>query len=133
MNQVICATPHFTVISFLTIMKPAILIIDDEIDFCEIMKSYFTKKGYAVSLAYTLKEGMGILKKGRPDILFLDNNLPDGQGWDAMEEIVEIIPQIRAFLISAHKNKFTSTINNTRHNIVIWEKPISLGELDRFF
>lgn len=114
-------------------MKPAILIIDDEIDFCEIMKNYFTKKGYNVSLAYTLQEGMGILEKRRPGILFLDNNLPDGQGWDAMEKIVEIIPQIRAFLISAHKNKFISRINNKEHNIVVWEKPISLSELDRFF
>jgi len=42
-------------------MKSKILIIDDENDFCEIMKGYFTKKGYNVSLAYTLKEGLGIL------------------------------------------------------------------------
>jgi DNA-binding NtrC family response regulator len=118
---------------FFSVMKPTILIIDDENDFCEIMKNYFTKKGYNVSLAYTLKEGMAILKEGRPEILFLDNNLPDGQGWDVMDEIVEIIPQIRAFLISAHKNRFISKINNPGYNIVVWEKPISFSELDRFF
>ena len=114
-------------------MKSKILIIDDENDFCEIMKNYLTKKGYNVSLAYTLKEGLGILKETRPDILFLDNNLPDGEGWDAVDEIVEIIPQIRAFLISAHKNKFTSQKNKTGRNIQVWEKPISLSTLDGFF
>lgn len=114
-------------------MKPRILIIDDENDFCEIMKDYFTKKGYNVSLAFTLNEGIAILKETRPDILFLDNNLPDGQGWDFVNEIVEIIPQIRAFLISAHKEKFTATTNNTDQNIMVWEKPISLKVLDDFF
>ncbi len=114
-------------------MQSKILIIDDENDFCEIMKNYLTKKGYNVFLAYTLKEGLGILKETRPDILFLDNNLPDGQGWDAVDEIVEIIPQIRAFLISAHKSKFTPKNNNTSRNVMVWEKPISLRTLEGIF
>ena len=112
-------------------MKQKILIVDDETDFCLIMKNFFSKKGYDVSLAYTLKEGMAILKEFRPHILFLDNNLPDGQGWDSINEIVETIPQIRAYLVSAHRNK--STLPGVDDNIVIWEKPISLSTLNTFF
>lgn len=112
-------------------MKQRILIIDDETDFCLIMKNFFSKKGYDVSLAYTLKEGMTILKEFRPHILFLDNNLPDGQGWDAMKEIVEIIPQIRAYLISAHRNN--ASFIGLNKNIMIWEKPISLSTLNTVF
>ena len=112
-------------------MKQKILIVDDETDFCLIMKNFFSKKGYDVSLAYTLKEGMIILKEFRPHILFLDNNLPDGQGWDAMNEIVEIIPQVRAYLISAHRNK--ASFNGLDKNIMIWEKPISLSTLNSVF
>ena len=112
-------------------MKQKILIVDDETDFCLIMKNFFTKKGYDVSLAYTLKEGMTILKEFRPHILFLDNNLPDGQGWDAMNEIVEIIPQVRAYLISAHRNK--ASFYGLDKNIMIWEKPISLSTLNSVF
>jgi len=108
-----------------------ILIIDDETDFCMIMKNYFMKKGYDVSLAYTLKEGMALVKEIRPDILFLDNNLPDGDGWDAVEQIVEIIPQIRAYLVSAHRDK--STVRLRGKNIVIWEKPISFENLNQLF
>lgn len=112
-------------------MKQKILIVDDETDFCLIMKNYFLKKGYDVSLAYTLKDGMSIIKQFRPNILFLDNNLPDGQGWDSMDEIVEIIPQIRTYLVSAHRDK--STFNGVDKNIVIWEKPISLSTLNTVF
>ncbi len=112
-------------------MKQKILIVDDETDFCMIMKMYFIKKGYDVTLAFTLKEGLALLKEIKPDILFLDNNLPDGYGWDAVEDIVEIIPQIRAYLVSAHRNDIP--FSGLEKNVVIWEKPISLNILNAVF
>lgn len=112
-------------------MKPRILIVDDEADFCLIMKNYFTNKGYEVSVANTLQEGLIKVNESNPQILFMDNNLPDGNGWDAVGEIVEKIPQIRAYLISAHRSK--SSISRKDENIVIWEKPISLKTLNDFF
>lgn len=112
-------------------MKQKILIIDDEYDFCTILKGYFIKRGYDVSAVHTLGEGLSALKKIRPDILFLDNNMPDGNGWDAIEEIVETIPQIKAFLVSAYRKNSPLTIKN--NNIVTWEKPISLATLNSIF
>ena len=112
-------------------MKPRILIIDDETDFCLIMKNFFTKKGYDVNLAFTLQEGLKKVTESSPQILFIDNNLPDGNGWDAVEGIVEKIPQIRAYLVSAHRNK--SSFHKKDENIVIWEKPISLAILNEVF
>lgn len=109
-------------------MNQKILIIDDETDYCLIMKNYFRKKGKEVHTATTLKEGLALLKEIQPDILFLDNNLPDGQGWDALSEVVEIIPRIRVYLVSAHRNNSPHADSN--NNIVVWEKPISLSLLE---
>lgn len=111
--------------------KERILIVDDETDFCLIMRNYFLKKGYEASVAYTLKEGTQIIENWRPQILFLDNNLPDGNGWDSVESIVELIPQIRVYLISAHRNK--SSYTAVSKNILVWEKPISLQQLNLNF
>ncbi|MEO7982662.1 MAG: response regulator [Bacteroidota bacterium] len=112
-------------------MKQKILIVDDETDFCLIMQRFFIEKGYEVSVAYTLNEGLKVLREFRPHILFLDNNLPDGEGWDSIDKIVETIPQIRAYLVSAHRNK--STLKPHGDNIVIWEKPISFSTLNAVF
>ncbi len=112
-------------------MKPRILIIDDETDFCLIMKSFFTKKGYEVFLAFTLNDGLKKLTETSPEILFIDNNLPDGNGWDAVDGIVEKIPQIKAYLVSAHRNKASFPVKGDQ--IVIWEKPISLTRLNEVF
>lgn len=112
-------------------MKQKVLIIDDEVDFCMIMKNFFTRKGYDVLSSYTLEEGISNLREKPFDILFLDNNLPDGNGWDNIGKIVEIVPQIRAYLISAHRNN--SPLSEPNENVVIWEKPISMEVLNKNF
>ena len=112
-------------------IKLKILIIDDEIDYCSIMKSYFEDKNYEVFLAFTLQEGLATLERIRPDILFLDNNLPDGPGWKSVDEIVEKYPHIRIYLISAYRQK--SDFITSSSNITVWEKPISLSSLNAVF
>jgi two-component system, OmpR family, response regulator len=112
-------------------MYKMVLIIDDEKDFCVIMNSYLKRKGYEVQVASSLREGFEKLDTYRPDILFLDNNLPDGNGWDNVGHIVESFPHIKAYLISAHRNY--SPLKESHSNIVVWEKPISMETLNKYF
>ncbi len=71
-----------------------VFIIDDETDFCLLMKNYFIRKNFEVHIFHTLEEGMKNLDLIKPDILFLDNNLPDGLGWEKTEYILEHFPGI---------------------------------------
>jgi len=114
-----------------TVIKLKILIIDDETDYCSIMKSYFENKNYDVFLAFSLQQGLTMLEQVTPDILFLDNNLPDGPGWKCVDEIVEKYPQVRIYLISAYRQK--SDFVTSSPNITVWEKPISLSSLNAVF
>jgi DNA-binding response OmpR family regulator len=112
-------------------LKKKILIIDDEADYCMIMKSYFTRKGYDVTLAATLKEGMKQLTDLHPDILFLDNNLPDGKGWLLLDDITNSRPDLKIFLVSAFRQEFESIMPTEQ--VTIWEKPISFSHLNSVF
>jgi DNA-binding response OmpR family regulator len=109
-------------------IKLKILIVDDEIDYCMIMKNFFRGKDYEVSVAFTLKEGLALLENIRPDILFLDNNLPDGKGWTHVESIVEKNPHLRIYLVSAHHQK--GDFFSPSANVVVWEKPLSMSLLE---
>ena len=112
-------------------MKKKVLIIDDEVDFCLIMKGYFLRKNFEVFLAYTLQSGLFLIDEAKPDILFLDNNLPDGQGWKYVDQIVEKNPHLEVYMISAHQSK--SSFSSPNKNIVVLEKPISLQNLNSAF
>jgi len=108
-----------------------ILIIDDEEDYCLLMKMYFLRMNCNVQCAYSLKDGLEMIDKYQPDILFLDNNLPDGQGWLHVNNIMERESDLKIHLVSAFKpvTDHITTLSNMR----IWEKPISFEELDEFF
>jgi DNA-binding response OmpR family regulator len=112
--------------------KQKILIIDDEVDYCMIMKTYFQAKNYEVFLAYTLRQGLKLLQEVKPDILLLDNNLPDGKGWDCVNEIVEQNTNLKIYLISAYRQK-SEFLHSSPPNVTVWEKPISLRLLDEAF
>jgi DNA-binding response OmpR family regulator len=109
-------------------VKSKILIVDDEVDFCLLLKAYLVKKGYEVFVANTLDEGMDTIRRNQPDIVFLDNNLPDGLGWEKAIEIRREFPNIKLNLLSAFE-----TASNNFDSIPIWEKPIDLQRLGQYF
>ncbi len=107
-----------------------VLIIDDETDFCLLMKNYFVRKNFEVHIFHTLAEGMQNLEAIKPDIIFLDNNLPDGLGWEKTEYICQQFPNARINLISAYQydHSFSDKLSSVR----VWEKPISLTDLNKY-
>jgi len=108
-----------------------VLIIDDEIDLCLLLKGYFLRKGSEVYLSHTLEEGISFLKSLQPDIVFLDNNLPDGVGWNAAPQLAMEHPDLFIILISAFHPPVPEMPENAHFQII--EKPISLVDLDKQF
>jgi DNA-binding response OmpR family regulator len=115
--------------------KKKVLIIDDEVDFCLLMQFYLSKKNCDVSISHTLHDGLGLVHDKAPDIVILDNNLPDGLGWPAAKNILDAAPGVHLFLISANKpsNKDKDKggdLDNLDYHVV--EKPISISQIDNF-
>ncbi len=113
------------------IMRKKVLIIDDEVDLCLLMKAYFLRKNYEVYIAHTLADGMNRLSEIAPDYLFIDYNLPDGLGWDYLPEMYQKFPNTHFHLISAFRPTMPANLDGSK--LTIWEKPISLKALDHFF
>jgi two-component system NtrC family response regulator len=61
-----------------------VLIIDDEIAVCKLLAMPIQKEKHHVAYALTLKEGMTYAVDGSFDVIFLDVNLPDGNGLDVL-------------------------------------------------
>jgi DNA-binding NtrC family response regulator len=108
--------------------KKKVLIIDDEEDACLLLKGFLAKKNFEVFCSYTLNDGLQQVAKVKPDILFLDNNLPDGFGWEASMSIVAQNPGLEVHLISAYNNSMFD-YNKMSKEIRIWQKPISFQKL----
>lgn len=107
-----------------------VLIIDDEIDLCLLLKSYFVRRNYEVYLSHTMHEGISFLRSLKPDIVFLDNNLPDGVGWEAAPQLAVDFPDMFICLISAFHPATPNMPANSQYSLI--EKPISLTDLDKY-
>jgi DNA-binding NtrC family response regulator len=106
-----------------------VLIIDDEVDFCLLMKQFLLRKDYSVELAHTLADGLKKLQDYHPDLVFLDNNLPDGTGWENAFMMTKLHPGLRINLISAFKNMIVPTDNK---QVKVLEKPVTFSALESY-
>lgn len=109
-------------------MNTHILIIDDEIEVCTLLKNYLTKKENRVEYSITLKNGIEIFEKFKPNLLILDNNLPDGYGIDNIGLFRKLNPSVIIVLISARSDLKNEALEKGVDFFI--EKPISFSILN---
>ena len=84
-------------------MERHILIIEDEADVCRLLTAHLMRMGneLRIDCAPTLAEGVGRAAADKPDMILLDNQLPDGWGVDYIRVLRSICPDSRIVVVSA--------------------------------
>ena len=77
------------------------LIIDDEVDICYLLGGLLLKKNMQSNYANSIAEAKLALENSIPEIIFLDNHLPDGKGVDFAQHIKKNYPGARLVMITA--------------------------------
>ena len=68
-------------------MSKKILIIDDEPNICSLVSDFLGKKGFTAITAKSGKEGVSAANKFLPDLILLDINMPEMDGFAVLEKI----------------------------------------------
>lgn len=110
--------------------SPKILIIDDEVEIRNAISRFLSKLGFQVLSAATLNEGKNKVSEERPDLVFLDVNLPDGNGLEELEEINQKSRNSKFVVMSAfdHSEARKKAIN--RGALEFLGKPFSIQQLN---
>ena len=66
-------------------MKETIVVVEDDIDILEVLTVYIESTGYTLYTASTFAEGKQLIEHYLPDVIIIDVNLPDGNGFDLAE------------------------------------------------
>jgi DNA-binding response OmpR family regulator len=77
-----------------------VLIVEDEGDMCFLLELVLNGKGTSVDHVKTLAEAKAFLEENTPDLILLDNRLPDGLGVDFLPILRAQYPDIRVIMIS---------------------------------
>ena len=84
-------------------MAKKIMVIDDEPDICEVVTEYLAHLGYETNFALNGLDGLKLIEKELPRLVFLDIGLPDINGIEVLKEINQKFPHVTVIIMSAHK------------------------------
>jgi len=78
------------------------LIIDDETDICYLLSKLLKQENLETTYVNTLSDATLALNTNHPEIIFLDNHLPDGLGLNFLKFIKGCCPETKIVMITAH-------------------------------
>jgi DNA-binding response OmpR family regulator len=108
-----------------------ILIVDDEPDICYFLSRTLTKRGFSTTFSHTLSEAEKQLQISKPDILLLDNHLPDGKGVDFVNKINLKYPEIKIVMITAHDTPQDRSKAYSNGIKFFLSKPFTIAEINQ--
>jgi DNA-binding response OmpR family regulator len=67
--------------------KGRILVVEDDFDISNMLRIYFGSQGYEVQVAQRGGDALAMTRKQLPNLIMLDINLPDINGYDVCQEL----------------------------------------------
>ncbi|MDQ3623416.1 MAG: response regulator [Verrucomicrobiota bacterium] len=64
-----------------------ILVVENDFDILKWLRLYLETRGHIVFTARTLREAVASFTTSESDVLISDIGLPDGNGWELMEQL----------------------------------------------
>ena len=109
-------------------MAKKILIIDDDSGFSELTRTWLYDAGYEVFAAEDGIEGLRDLYINRPDLVLLDVNLPEIDGWEVCRRIRDMC-DIPVIMVSVNGQK-TDLLRGFDHGATDYlTKPVDFQEI----
>jgi len=104
------------------------ILVDDEQDSRDILSNYLSKYCPTVQLlekCSEIKSGMQAIENHNPDIVFLDIEMPYGNGFDLLSQLDEV--NFETVFVTAYDNYAIRALNQSAAYYIL--KPIDIDEL----
>ena len=110
-------------------MGARILLIDDDAGIRDSMRMPLEYEGYEYLAAGSAEEGIGLVQRESPDIVFLDVKMPGMDGMEALNRIKGLNENVPVVMISAHGTASLGAEATRRGAVDFIEKPFGAERL----
>jgi len=83
-------------------MSEKVLLVDDEIEFLEIMSERMTARGMEVTTAQSADQALAIIAKKSFDAIVMDFQMPGMDGMEALKTIKNKRPELQIILLTGY-------------------------------
>lgn len=104
------------------------IIVDDEVSSRNVLREYLRKYCPAVDFigeAENVQSALKLIKENKPDLIFLDVEMPGGNGFDLLEQAGEI--RFETIFVTAFDHYAIQALNYSAAYYLL--KPVSIDEL----
>jgi two-component system nitrogen regulation response regulator NtrX len=106
-------------------MKPRILVIDDEAEIRRSVRMILEYEGYDVVEASSGPEGLAMIEREPPDLVFLDIKMPGLDGLEALQRVRQTNESLPVVIISGHGTVSTAVEATKLGAFDFIEKPLA--------
>ena len=108
-----------------------LLIVDDEAEICEFLKSFFEDRDYRVAVAHDGTQALDQADLFHPDVVLLDIQMPGMDGLQTLKKIKEKHPRVKVIMVTAveTQEKIEEAMRLGADNYIT--KPLSLEYLEK--
>lgn len=106
-----------------------ILLVDDELDFREVMEKFFSHRGLACAVAANCAEALEQLDREPFDVVIMDISMPGLSGLECMEEIKKLYSWLEVIILTGHASVHGGLIGMKKGAFDYCLKPVEFSEL----
>src|SRR5579863_561295 len=86
------------------ILMKRILIIDDDMDMCNLLGRFLQKKGFETDASHSGNKGIAKFKESKFDVVLCDFRLGDKEGREVLKEIKNLDPYAVVIIITGYSD-----------------------------
>lgn len=107
-----------------------LLIVDDEVEICDFLKSFFEERNYEVKTASSGQAALDAIELFKPQVILLDIKMPGMDGIQVLGSIKKKYPRTKVIMVTAleTRDKIEECLRLGADNYIT--KPLSLEYLE---
>lgn len=109
--------------------RPSILVVDDDVEMATLLRDAFTREGFNTVAEFSGRGALAAATRQVFDVIILDKEMPDLNGFDLLKELREHLPGVRLIFLTAFGGSLVARAARKRGADRYLDKPVRLNEL----
>ena len=107
-----------------------LLVVDDEVEICDFLKSFFEERNYDVRTASSGQAALDVIEQFKPQVMLLDIKMPTMDGIQVLGAVKKKHPRTKVIMVTAleTRDKIEECLRLGADNYIT--KPLSLEYLE---
>lgn len=88
--------------------RPSLLVVDDDVTFCEVLAAALEKRGYAVQIAHDVRSAHALAEQDPPEFVVLDLKMPGESGLALVQQLKSLDAHTRIVVLTGYASVTTA-------------------------